>query len=979
MGTEGRLGVPPRGRGADLAWVARSRSEARPGDRAFVFLRDGEAEDEALDYAGLDRRARRVAAALQAELGDEVRGARVLLLHPPGLAPIADFLGCLYAGAIAVPTAPPRLHRAMERTQALTADSGAAAVLTVGSVLAQRERVAAHTPALAGLRWIATDELDAGLEDDWREHRPRPDDLAFLQYTSGSTGTPRGVAVSHANLAHNEELLRRAFRNRPDSTIVSWLPLHHDMGLIGMVLQAVWVGAPCVLMSPADFLARPLRWIEAMARHRGTMSCAPNFAYDLCAERAAGENLGGLDLSAWEMAVNGAEPVRLDTLERFARAFAPCGFRREALHPGFGLAEGTLIVSLGLDGRGPVHRWVDADALAAGRAVDAEAASPGAKPLVGCGVTMPDQDVAIVDPDAHRAVADGVVGEIWVRGPSVATGYWNRPDESERTFRARLADGDGPFLRTGDLGFLDAGELFVAGRRKDLVIVRGQNHYPQDLELAAERAHDDLRASGAAAFAAELDGRERLVLVCEVERRGRRHADAILAAVRGALAETQEVEASAVALIRPGSLPRTSSGKVRRRATRAAWLAGELPLVAEWRAPAAGDPGADPGEPVPSERTPPAVEAWLARTLARELGVPPGSLDATAPLAALGLDSLRAVRLSHAVERAFGTPVPLARLHDGASLRDVAADVARAAPISPAADLSPHAPRPSGGADAEPELSYGQRSLWFLQRLAPGSRAYHLAIAARALSPVDDAALERAFAALVERHAALRTCIDAGPDGAPRTVPCGRAPTLERVDATGCDDGTVRARAQELLGRPYDLARGPLVRLVLLRRGDAPDVLVAMNAAAFKKNIGDLKKGGLVIANVDGFKKANLKKVDYEENPLDDDALNERFRVVSVDMEKQCERALDGMGLTTKEIARSKNFWALGVLYWLYNRNTENQVKWIENKFKRKPKFADANVRVFKAGYAFGDTTELFGETLLHTPLRRQRSSPSAE
>ncbi len=829
MGTGNGRGVPSCERGADLVNIARSRARSQPSDRAFLFLRDAEDRHERLDYAGLDRRARRVAAALRADLGAAVHGARVLLLHPAGLAPIADFLGCLYAGAIAVPTAPPRPHRAMERTQALANDSGAAAVLTVGSVLAQRERIAARTPALARLHWLATDQLPEGLEDDWREHRPRPDDLAFLQYTSGSTGTPKGVAVSHANLAHNEELLRHAFRNGPDSTIVSWLPLHHDMGLIGMVLQAVWVGAPCVLMAPADFLARPLRWIEAMALHRGTMSCAPNFAYDLCAERAAVEGVAGLDLSTWEMAVNGAEPVRLDTLERFARTFAPCGFRREALHPGFGLAEGTLIVSLGLDDRGPVHRWVDADALASGHAVAVAPETTGAKPLVGCGVTMRDQEIAIVDPATHRRLEDGAVGEIWVRGPSVATGYWNRPDESAATFRARLADGEGPFLRTGDLGFLEDGELFVAGRRKDLIIVRGQNHYPQDLELAAEQGHDDLRGSGAAAFAVELGGRERVVLVCEVERRGRHHADAILAGVRGALAEACEVEAGAVALIRPGSLPRTSSGKVRRRATRDAWLAGELALVAEWRAPdVAGSPGtaaprrdAPGAPPAPAERTPRALEEWLARLLAHDLGVPLATLDTSAPLAALGLDSLRAVRLSHAVERAYGTPIPLARLHDGASLRNLAADLARddarTSPGSGAEDL--------GDPRASTELSFGQRSLWFLQRLAPESRAYHLAVAARVLAPLDPAALERAFSALVERHAALRTGVDLGPDGEPRAVPCERAPALELLDATGCDDAALRERAQELLGRPYDLARGPLVRLVLLRRGDAPDVL----------------------------------------------------------------------------------------------------------------------------------------------------------
>lgn len=809
------------GEDQNLVQVVRRRAVEQAQARAFLFLKEGEEEGTEYSYGELDRRARAVAAVLQAELGgpERARGERVLLMHPPGLEQIVDLLGCLYAGTVPVPTTPPRANRSMLRAQGQAEDSGAALVLTVSGALEERERLVRNAPALEGLRWLAGDALPLDAASAWRAQDLAPGDLALLQYTSGSTGTPKGVAVSHGSLLYNEELVRVAYGNHPDSVIVSWLPLHHDMGLMGMVLQTLYVGCSSVMMSPPHFVERPARWLEVTSRHRGTMICAPDFAFDLVARRITPEELARLDLSSIEIAVDGSEPVRLATLERFARTFAPAGFRRETLRPAYGLAEATLLVSIDQRPGSFDLRWIDEREHAAGRYVPAEPEAPGARPLIGCGTTLPGQEIAIVDPERLEVLPEGQVGEIWVRGPSVASGFWRRPEESERTFRARPRGSPHAYLRTGDLGFLDGGELFVSARLKDVVIVQGQNHYPQDLEQAAERSHPGLRPSASAAFAVELDGRERAVLVAEVERAGLRQADEILAAIRGALAETSEVALGAITLIRPSSLPRTSSGKVQRRGTRAAWLAGELAVVAEWRAPAEEELGRmAEAEAAPAERTPAALEGWLRRLVAAVLGVGPDSVDPELPLARLGLDSLRAVQLSHRVERELGRPIPLARLYEGKTLAELARELSSAALAAPTSPPAAAGPAP---------LSQGQRSLWLLQRLDPEDAAYNLASAARVRSGLDAAALERAFERLVLRHAALRTTLEADADGEPRARVRPRTGTaLETVEAAAWGEAELGEHLGRLARRPFDLARGPLVRLTRLARGERGDVLL---------------------------------------------------------------------------------------------------------------------------------------------------------
>ncbi|MGE6757950.1 fatty acyl-AMP ligase [Corallococcus interemptor] len=562
---------------ATLIDLLDERSRAPEDPRLYTFLEDG--AEVTLTRGELASSAHRIAAALQSLAA---RGERAVLLYPPGADYLRGFFGCVCSGLVAVPAYPPdpsRLERTLPRLRALIADSGATVVLTTSFILSMAEFLFADAPELRALEWVATDALEAG-GAAWKRPDVTADTLAFLQYTSGSTGTPRGVMLSHGNLLHNLGAIRRAFQTHDGSVGVIWLPPYHDMGLIGGVLVPLAQGFHTALMSPLTFLRRPRAWLEALTRFGGTISGGPNFAFDLCVRRIPPAEREGLDLSRWEVAFCGAEPIRPDTLERFTKAFGPHGFRREAFYPCYGLAEGTLIVTGGAKQSAPILRDVDASALEAGIAL---APAGTVRTLVGSGVTLPDQSLCIVDPDTGRVLPPGAVGEVWVKGPSVARGYWRREQESARVFQARTLEGDGPYLRTGDLGFLDAGELYVTGREKDLIIVRGRNLYPQDLEAVMEESHPALRPGCGVAFGVEVEGEERLVVVQEVDpRRWDGEAAPVLGAIRGRLATVNEVRPHAVVLIEPGSLPKTSSGKVRRRATREAFLTGALRELHAW-------------------------------------------------------------------------------------------------------------------------------------------------------------------------------------------------------------------------------------------------------------------------------------------------------------------------------------------------------------------------------------------------------------
>ncbi|ETX02330.1 MAG: AMP-dependent synthetase and ligase [Candidatus Entotheonella factor] len=577
------------------------RGLQQPDRLAFRYLTEGATTEVSLTYAELDEQARAIGAML-GSLG--AQGERILLLYPPGLAYIAAFFGCLYAGATAIPGYPPRFHRSLERLQSMAENAQASIALTTSSFLVKTKQWFTWTPGLSGLRWLATDQLDLSWAATWVPPEITLETLALLQYTSGSTHLPKGVMLSHQNLLHNAEQTERVLEHTEHNLGVGWLPLHHDMGLIGSVLQPLYAGFPCVLMSPMSFLQRPIRWLEAISKYRATTSGGPNFAYDLCVRKITPDQRANLDLSCWEIAINGAEPVRHTTIEQFAAAFEPYGFRREAFYPCYGLAESTLMSTGGKKTASPVIRNIQKVALEQHQIAIPCIGATGAQALVGCGKSLKDQSILIVDPDNLTPCAPNQIGEIWISGPSVAQGYWNHPKATEETFGAYTTTGEGPYLRTGDLGFLSHGELFITSRLKDVIIIRARTHHPQDIEATVEQSHPVLRPHCVAAFAVEIEGEERLVVVQEVERRmyqtpednerskakRTRHPprhleiEMVIGNICQAVAEKHDVQVSAVLLLRPGSIPKTSSGKIRRHACRIGFLNHTLDVVGQWYA-----------------------------------------------------------------------------------------------------------------------------------------------------------------------------------------------------------------------------------------------------------------------------------------------------------------------------------------------------------------------------------------------------------
>jgi acyl-CoA synthetase (AMP-forming)/AMP-acid ligase II len=568
---------------ATLVEVLRSRAGSEPDAVVYTFLEGGEAEAASLTLSELDRRSREIGARLQSRFA---AGERVLLVYPASLEFIAGFLGSFYGGVVPVPVYPPQSAGEVAALKRVVADSGARGLLTSRELLGAWEKAGGgRLGETLGLPTLVSDDLGAGSgAEAWRDPLIEGDTLAFLQYTSGSTGHPKGVMVSHAGLLSTCRDIDNAFRHDSGSVMVTWLPMFHDMGLIYGILLPLLVGFRCYLMSPLAFLRRPIRWLRAISRYGGTHSAAPNFAYDLCVRKTTERDRAGLDLSTWRVAPNGAEPIREATLQEFAEAFEPYGFRRAAFCPSYGLAEGTLKVSTCYAGEPPLVLSLDGDALERGQVVEAGDWEKGSVRLVSCGRSSIGAEILIVDPRSLNPCAAGRVGEIWVSSPSIALGYWNQPEETERTFRAFTADGRGPFLRTGDLGFILRSELFVTGRLKDLIILRGRNYYPQDIERTVEQTHAILRPGCGAAFQVPAEGEESLVVLQEAraELGAGEDAEELLRAIRQAIAREHRLSPSHVLLLPPGEIPKTSSGKVRRSECRRLFQEGVLSVIAEW-------------------------------------------------------------------------------------------------------------------------------------------------------------------------------------------------------------------------------------------------------------------------------------------------------------------------------------------------------------------------------------------------------------
>ncbi|TXS49730.1 non-ribosomal peptide synthetase [Streptomyces sp. OR43] len=830
----------------------------RSPDRvAFSYLSDGEVPAGELTYAQLDSTARMIGVHLQ---GLGLAGRRVLLLYPSGLDYVAAFFGCLYAGAVAVPAYPPtRQARSLERIAGIIQDCGVDTALTTAEFAA---RLASRAPAVAGLRLVATDSVARGAAaDGWTPYRADERTTAFIQYTSGSTSSPRGVVLSHGNLLSNAHVTQQAFGTSAGTRVVSWLPMYHDMGLIGSVLGTVYCGGSCVLMSPSAFAQRPARWLEAISAAGGTASGGPNFAYDLCVDRISPEERAALDLGSWEIAFNGAEPLRPSTLRRFADAFADSGFRAEALTPCFGLAEATLLVS----------------AKPRGTAAAVDAAPPdGSAPVVSSGTPAPGVRVEIVDPATHDLAEPGRVGEIWVSSPGVSEGYLGRPELTEATFAATLGGTTEPrFLRTGDLGYRSGGELHVVGRLKDLIIVRGRNHYPTDIEQTVEHSHPALRPGGGAAFSLTGSGdagAEELALVHELDRGFDGDCAQVVTTVRAAVAAAHQVRPHTVVLIRAGSLPRTSSGKVQRSACKAELLAGSLKTVHADDEGAAGPaadaepasaptvpsapsvPSAPFAPPVPAVPGPALPEADAGRALSllrTQLSrlLRHDDLPADRTLIELGLDSLGTVELQHRIERELGYRIDFEEAA-ALTLSELAALVAAPKPtIEGPAETTPAEPA------GDRPLTSNQYAQWLGHQVAPDGRAQVIASAVAVRGPLDTEALERALHAAVARHPGLRTTFPMTGDGPVRRLRQDPRIDFVRHDASGLDAETLRERLTEAAYRPFDLAGGPLLRAAVFTLGADDHRLVL----AIHHIVADLWSVEVLLADLDLLYPAALR------------------------------------------------------------------------------------------------------------------------
>jgi 8-amino-7-oxononanoate synthase len=662
-------------------------TEQTPESTAFYFS-DGEAEEIRLSYEALDRRARAIGSHLVA---NGLRGERILLLYPPGLDFVSGFMGCLYAGATAIPAYPPRRNRYMSRIDAISDDAQAKAALTVADVGDRVQSLLKEAPSLQAAMWIATDQIPDSAADSWEPPTFEDSSLAVLQYTSGSTGNPKGVMLSHSNLIHNCRLIVGSFEANSNTVGLSWLPTYHDMGLVGGVLMPLFIGRPNVLISPMSFLQKPVRWLRGITKYNVTISGGPNFAYDLCVDKITDEELEGLDLSSWLVAFNGAEPIRSTTLNAFIARFASVGFRSEAYYPCYGMAETTLIVTGSYRQEPPIIRAFDGKALDEHRVVPAAVDEEGARELVGCGHVLPDEEVIIVDPESRKRLPEHQVGEVWVRSQSVGQGYWNKPEITNETFRATTSRGDTGYLRTGDLGFMDDGELFVTGRLKDLIIVRGVNRYPQDIEQTVERTDPRLQAGAAAAFAVDLNGRECLIVMAEVERARHKDWSKVIQAIRGSVTREHELPPDVITLVRFGSMPKTSSGKIQRHACRAAFFEDSLPVIARWTAWSGGEEGADQDSIVvessatttaslggsraslaalQTEVNPLVAEVVMhhVREIAKERAK---GMTLESNIVEMGMDSLERLQIAHALEEAFGGRFPEDVLSEIETCREV--------------------------------------------------------------------------------------------------------------------------------------------------------------------------------------------------------------------------------------------------------------------------------------------------------------------
>jgi acyl-CoA synthetase (AMP-forming)/AMP-acid ligase II len=795
--------------------LLRTRAEQQPDAIVYSFVSDGGVQR--ISYAELDRRAR----AIGRVLADRRMGSvPVLLLYPPGLDYIAAFFGCLYAGVIAVPACVPdqgRLQHSSRRLAVIAQDAMPLAALTTEAVGTRLPTVLRTIPGLPRLRVLATDDLPE--DRAWQPAAAAPDSIALLHYTSGATSAGKGVALTHRNLLSSCEIIFRAFGHSRESRGVAWLPPCQGMGLIGGIIQPLYGGFPMTLMSPADVLRRPLRWLEEIARIKATTSGGPDFAYDLCVRETTEEERSRFDLSSWRVAFNYSEPVRVQTMELFARAFRPSGFRPDAFYPCYGLAEGTFLVTGRLSWPQGGTKSFDTVALRHGRAIPAVTGAPS-QPLVSCGSRAGDHRVLIVDPATGAERAAGEVGEIWLSGGSAVRSYWRRPEETRTILGARLTGtGEGPFVRSGDLGFLLDDQLYVMGRMKDLIVTGGCIHHPEDIERSAERSSPVLRRGRGAAFLVADGSQEFIVIAYEISRQaGAVNVGDVAGAIRAAVTAEHGLRVHTVVLVAPGGIPKTAHGKIQRRLCAALFeqrKLAELGRSALSQIPEGGRLHLDrPGLlAVPAEVRRDLLREYLCRLVASvcETAV------ADTSLLALGVDSCAINRIQHSIAADLGVHLTAPELAHTAGIRDLAILLDELLAIVAAS------PQPDIPALAE------ERSLWFLREIRPGTAEHSFAIALRLRGELDIRALDRAVDSLVAQQARVNPAYTTA-DVAPIQCTAGTVARawLRDGDVGNASDDELAAHLDGAAREPFDLARGPLLRIHLYRRASRETVLLVV-------------------------------------------------------------------------------------------------------------------------------------------------------
>lgn len=817
-----------------IAHYLQWRAHHQPTQLACRFLLETDGEEVHITYQELDAQAREIALRLR-NVCEE--GERVLLLYPPGLSYMAALFGCLYAGVIAVPAYPPHSSASLPRLRIL-ADNAQVRIMLTTSVLASRCQGIGGS-AMQILCWPSTEGEPPRTEaqDYQLPARLTSDGLAYLQYTSGSTTEPRGVMITHQNLLYNLEQIQRRFELTEESRGVIWLPPYHDMGLIGGILQPLYTGFPITLLAPTTFIRQPLRWLQAISDGRATSSGGPAFAFDLCIRHISAQQRATLDLSSWNLAFCGAEPIPARTLEQFAATFAACGFRSEAFYPCYGLAEATVFVSGRRKAAAYKAIYVEKQALQERLLVPVASAkaSSTVQALVSCGEATEEQKICIVHPETLTLCREQEIGEVWIAGPGVAQGYWGASVATEQTFQARILGSEKQgYLRTGDLGCVMQGELFIVGRLKDLILIRGRNYYPQDIEQTVGYAHPALRPGASAAFFTQNEGEEeRLVVVQEIERRFQREEkQELFQAIRRALIEEHAILLHDIVLVKPGSLPRTSSGKIQRYLCRERFLQQQLSVVESEHLQTEQDTVVAPqplrredlsrAKPDESRRQ---LVQYLISCMSQLTGLSESIIDGESTAGTVGLDSLLMMELKVRLERDLQIMVPFSLLGHTITLKELANHLLDQLSNGPKSAVQWTLPQ---NGHYQPSLSYGQQALWFMHQFVNN---YTVAKALEIQHELHIEAFHQALKALIRRHPILRTVF---PIQGSIPVPVVRsADSDEQVpldfvyeDSTDWDEEQMRARLESETYRPFDLAHGPLVRVRIFSQSPVKHILL---------------------------------------------------------------------------------------------------------------------------------------------------------